>query len=373
MNHNINQQYFYQRLKQVADLLEQLHLDALLITSPENISYLSGLTGLSHYEREAFLVLTAHSQVLLLSAFTNCDDVPNSALEVQIISKEHRVTQLLNTLGPSPLHLGIESSNLTVSELEGLKAVINISRVEDISVALSQIRVQKDKLEQKRIAKACEISGKSWPIIKKAIKIGVSEVEVANLVKDIQLGLGATNMPHGFEPIVAFGSHSAIAHHKPTTRKLRANQPVLVDYGCSYQGYASDMTRCFFFGQSSPKYRKHYDLVIKAYQTGVNQVKQSDEISLVDQAIRHVFVDANVADNYIHTSGHGLGLSVHEPPSIYHTNKDKLLDHTVFTIEPGLYFVGKYGIRHEDTFIFSQQKVKNLTQPQEKTQLDYDH
>jgi len=219
----------------------------------------------------------------------------------------------------------------------------------------------KNKDEIKNIREACRIAAKTWEIVEPQIKIGRSEREIADEIISTMLKLGADKKPESFPTIVAVGSNSATAHHETGNRKVKQNSVVLVDFGCRFNGYCSDMTRTIFFGEPTNLYIKIKKAVDTAYITAVNLLTPGVRVSDVDRAARDVITEAGYGKQFIHTTGHGLGLKIHEPPNIYLKSKNRLKAGMAITIEPGIYLPGKFGYRYENTLIVTRLGSENMT------------
>ncbi len=167
--------------------------------------------------------------------------------------------------------------------------------------------------------------------------------------------LGATS---SFETIVAFGPNASRPHHQPTTKKLKRQDTVLIDFGAKYKGYCSDITRCFAIGRASTFYKKVYDVVEQAQLAAIKMVKAGVEIVRVDAAAREVIRKTDLPV-YGHGTGHGFGLEIHELPYLKPESKGKLKAGQIITIEPGVYIPGKVGVRIEDDIPRNRDRLRD--------------
>lgn len=226
---------------------------------------------------------------------------------------------------------------------------------------ISQLRKSKGADEVAKLRKACKIAWESFCEVKPQIKTGMSEEEVRILMALAMHKRGADSVPFN---IVCFGENTADAHHTPSkTRKLKTSEAVLMDFGCFYEGYTSDMTRSWWHGASAPAlYTKIWNLVDTARRAGVKALRAGVTAGAVDAAARAVIEKAGYGKEFFHTTGHGIGLVVHDEPILRSGSAALLPENAVVTVEPGVYFQGKWGIRLEDSFLVTKSGSKKLTQ-----------
>ncbi|MBQ6223730.1 MAG: M24 family metallopeptidase, partial [Campylobacter sp.] len=226
---------------------------------------------------------------------------------------------------------------------------------------LEQAQEVKTQSELKIISKACHISARAFEIFKKQLKSGMSEKQGAALLESIMQTLGGQGL--AFDTILAFGANTANPHHHNSDRKLKQNEPVLVDFGCKYKGYCSDITRSWWFGSKvSKEWQKTFDVVKEAHDYAATLAKDNIRATTLDSAARDFMDKAGFDSSYfIHSLGHGLGLKIHQTPYLSPKSQALLKTNSVFTIEPGLYYDDKFGIRYEDTFVLTPKGAKILT------------
>lgn len=219
------------------------------------------------------------------------------------------------------------------------------------------------------IKKACQITAKTFVDIKKFIKPGLAEKEIANKINKILKSYGAQSL--AFRPIVASGAGSAEPHHKNTTRVIKPNDIILLDFGCKVNGFCSDLSRTIFIGQPKSDWLKIYKVVKLAQKkvidflntksgiAGLNTstIKASD----LDFVARNYIAKKGLGKNFVHGLGHGLGTRVHQYFKINPRSKAVLKPGMIFTIEPGIYLKGRFGVRFEDTVYLTSQGLKILT------------
>jgi Xaa-Pro aminopeptidase len=350
------------RLLRVLSLLKTCKADAALISSPITISYLTGYRGFTSMEREGYLLVTKNKSFLLATTLRVHEIQQKQNLEIIEINSvqtfEQTVKKIIEKNNINTLC--IEENNLTVNEYKALDKKIK----KIIDLPIRNLRTIKTKQEISQIKKACDIANKALVTVQPGIKPGVTEEEVAFQIEIAIRKLGAHI---AFPTIVAFGKNAAIPHHTTDNTRLKTNDLILIDFGATYNGYCSDMTRTFFVGEPKSEWRKAYKIVKDAQKKSVDLVyhiltydTQVIKASDVDKAARDYIVSQGYP-SIPHSLGHGIGLEVHEAPSLSPNSKDLLEDGMVFSIEPGIYLQGKLGIRIEDLFAIKKNKLVQLT------------
>lgn len=333
---------------------------AVLLADPQHIRYLTGFQSLAPGEREAFLVMTNDSATLLYASF--------SPVEKQSIIEyvpKCSVAAVLEKI-PSITNLAADLQALTATEYQALKkSSLTLSPWN--FEALWQQRMHKDKQELVLISRAVEITKNVLEQILSALTVDMTEHDVRRNL-DAQLLLAGADGT-AFPTIVAFGENSALPHHQPTDKKLEKEMAVLIDCGAQVAGCCADMTRTVWFGGTpDPEFVKIDAIVHQAFETAKTALrKEKPTAESIDIAARKVIADAGYGQQFIHTTGHGLGLSIHEPPSLSARNEQVIEPGMVITIEPGIYLTGKFGVRFEETVLLSMDTPKttksNLCQP----------
>ncbi len=229
------------------------------------------------------------------------------------------------------------------------------------SSLIGKMRLQKYDDEVAKLKKACKIAALAFEEVKPKIKTGMTEEDVRVLIAVAMLKRGADSIPFN---IVCFGENTADAHHTPSkTRKLKKEEAILMDFGCFYEGYTSDMTRSWWHGKKEPAlYTKIWNIVNEARAAGVKVLRPGVLAEQIDSAARNVIEKAGYGKEFFHTTGHGIGLVVHDAPILRKTCTTPVKENFVVTVEPGIYFDGKWGIRLEDSFLVTKTGSKKLTQ-----------
>lgn len=217
--------------------------------------------------------------------------------------------------------------------------------------------MKKTEEEIKKISIASKIADDCFEYICNEIKVGMTEIEVAKLMDDFMLSHGAEKL--SFETIVGSGVNSAQIHSTPTDKKIESGDIVLLDFGCVYEGYCSDISRTIFIEKIIDEYKKIYDIVLKSQLKAIENITKDMLCSDADAISRDIIKQEGY--DFAHALGHGVGKEVHEKPVISPKNdKDKIENDMVFTIEPGIYIENKFGVRIEDTVVLKNGKVSVL-------------
>ncbi len=371
-----------QRLSKLRSLLKKQSLDAVLISSIPNIIYLTDFSYFSSLEREAFLLITKKAQYIVTDGrYSHAVKQHVKNFQLLEITHGHRfdnhLSEIINI--ENIKSLGIDERNITVSEHKRIS--IHVKRVKHFD--LSELRAVKEPQEIAVIKKACELGDRAFAYILKKIKEGLSEKEVA---LEIEMFLRKNGADNSFSTIVAFEENAAIPHHKTGNRKLKKNEIVLLDFGVKYKNYCSDMTRTVFFGKATGEKKRMYNTVLEAQRKAVEFLNKSlmknysssersesrsykFSTSSNKNVIKAMDVDKAARSRIIsqkyptipHSLGHGIGLEVHEAPSLFPKSNDELKSGMVFSIEPGIYLPNDVGVRIEDLFTIQNNKLIQLT------------
>lgn len=224
---------------------------------------------------------------------------------------------------------------------------------------IHEIRAVKSKKKLANIIKAQRISEFVLRYIVAELKTGISEIQVANMIKKKFKQLGAPIL--SFPPIVSFGKNTANIHHEPSKTKLKRGDTIMFDFGCTVNHYCSDMTRTFFWGEPSARQKKIYLDVLQAMDLAKKKISKGEKRAKIIDSVARKFLAKKYRNNFKHGLGHGVGTVIHEWPNFKPKSPDILPVGCVMTIEPGLYFKGFGGVRTEDMILISKKGYKNLT------------
>lgn len=341
---------------------------ASLILNKSNIKYLSNFTGSS-----GFMLLTKSTKYLFTD-FRYIQRAKNSikkGIKLIDITKMWKNPEDLKAHWQSILKkhkietLGIEESTITVAQYKKYKKISTFKNQSikflDISGNIEKKREIKEKFEITYTKKSQEINEKTLSLIKKIIqeRKPVTEMELAWKIKELGYKFGAEDI--SFEPIIAFGENSAIPHHSPSERKLKKSDVVLIDMGMKYKGYCSDMSRTILPNNPTKEQQKVYNLVLEAQTFAIKNIKPGITGKKADQLSRDIIKNAGYGEFYGHAGGHGIGLDIHETPSLSDKYLKKLKENSIITVEPGIYLEGKFGVRIEDMILLTKKGNTNLT------------
>jgi len=344
------------RQRRAAEAIQKTHIDVLLVTHLPNIQYLSGFTGSA-----AILVFAGERWTL----FTDGRYAEQARAQVRgarvVIAKGPVLTAAANWLSKRQSGVvGIEAEQMTVSYRSALKRLLHSNtRVRETRTIVEQLRVIKDPSELALIRKSVNLGCKLLDPAIRALKPGVPEIRVAAEIEYAARKGGASGM--SFETIVAAGARSALPHGVASDAAIPRKGFVVMDFGVILAHYCSDMTRTVHVGRVPPVNRRVYDAVRDAQQAAIDAVGPGVAIGQVDAAARRVLKRAGLAKYFTHSTGHGVGLEIHEQPRIASGIKEVLLPGMVITIEPGAYLPGQGGVRIEDMVLVTERGCDVLT------------
>lgn len=330
------------RISRVTARLEELGVDGLLITDLNNVAYLTGFTGTNAQ------VLVTETGAIFFSDPRYGARARALVRDAEISLYEARLTDVLRErLAREGINrLGFEATNVTVSQRNDFAQRLEPAELVTTSGVVEELRRSKEPGEVALMKEAARITAEAFAWVLDRIVPGATEREIALAIEVHMREAGAEAV--SFEPIVGSGPLSAHIHHTPSERNFAKGDLVLLDYGCRFDGYCSDMTRTVVLGGASDEQRAIYDVVLAAQAAGMDAVKAGAQGADVDAAARRVIDDAGHGDAFEHGLGHGVGLEIHESPRLARTSEDTLMAGDVVTVEPGIYLQGFGGIRIED-------------------------
>jgi Xaa-Pro aminopeptidase len=343
-------------LKRIAGLkrlMAKAGIDALLISKRENVRYLTGFTG------SAGSVLVASGKPRLITDFRYMIQAAREAAGVSILiqKKDH----------PAALHEAAERANVntlwfdetsfTIESLNKLrKQGLTLKGHRDL---VGELRLQKDPHELVSIRKAIRRAEESFKELNKYIRPGVRESALALMLEFLMREKGARKA--AFDTIVASGRNGAMPHASVSDRRIKQGDLVTFDFGAEADGYFSDITRTVCVGTPSARQREIHGLVLRAQQAAIAAVRPGVACTVVDGAARDLIGEAGHAKQFGHGTGHGIGLMVHEGPSISPLSQGRVQPRMVFTVEPGIYIPAWGGVRIEDMVLVTETGAKVLT------------
>ena len=266
---------------------------------------------------------------------------------------------LKKDISEGKLKIGINSNELTHKSFEDFRSVFPKAEFVDISSAIVRARMVKDEHEIIAIKESARIASKAFPKLIDSLKDGMTEYEVAAFLNSTMQHLGAQGP--SFDTIVAFGENSAEPHYSHRSFKLKKGQFALFDYGAKYRRYCSDITRTVVYGKASKEQREIYDIVMEANQLGIDSSRIGTKAGDIHQKVSKFIDKTKYKGRFIHSTGHTIGLAVHDG-AVIHPGFDGIIEENmVFTIEPGIYLPGFGGVRIEDDIVVRRNKAEVLT------------
>lgn len=342
------------------DLLNADRIPAILVTDLLNIRYLTGFTG-----SNAALLVSASDDKPSEDGTVICTDgryltqvaqqVPDLHAEIDRSSARRLIA---SAAWPE---LGFESHVVTVAEHRGWSEVAPAVRLVPTTGLVERLRMVKDEHEVSLLRAACAAADAALAALieEGSLRPGRTERQVGRRLESLMLDHGADGI--SFETIVAAGANSAVPHHRPTDDVLTSGDFVKLDFGAEIGGYHSDMTRTVVLGEPADWQRDVYELVARSQAAGRAALIPGAEVASVDAAARRVIDDAGYGELFLHGLGHGVGLEIHEAPGIGKLGTGTLLCGAAVTVEPGVYFSGRGGVRIEDTLVVREQGPELLT------------
>lgn len=342
-----------QRIRSLQKLLRAKALDGFLVTALRNVRYLTGFSGSSGF------VLITRTGAVFVTDFRYQEQAGNQVVAAEIVIERGKRIALIGDLlrKHDVRRLGFESS-VSFSMYEQLRSCG--AELVPLKEAVERLRVIKDAEEVAAIGRAVQRAEDAYCAIRKWIRPGVREIEVA---WRLEAALKERGCRHAaFEIIVASGVNSSMPHAQPTSKKIARGDCVMIDWGGEADGYYSDMTRTVIVpGAADPKKQKIYDTVNRARHAAIRAVRTGVKTQDIDEVARRIIRDAGYGECFGHSLGHGIGLDVHEYPYVSWTRGERVRKGMVFSIEPGIYVPGLGGVRIEDVVLVKDSSVSILT------------
>ena len=334
----------------------ELKIDALLVSALPNIRYLSGFTG-----DNGLLLVTPESQTLFTDPRFTIQASQECTCAVKIAPRGPVDPYAVEAIRRKKLkRVGFEATRMIYDVHRRLKEALPLGvTLKPIGPVIEQLRMVKSKEEIARIRLSVQTNSQAFEKTVQSIRPGVSESHIAAELEFQMRRLGAEKA--AFETIVAAGPRSALPHARPGDGKVGVDELLLIDMGSCQDGYMSDMTRMLFFGKVPRRIRDMYQAVLKAQLAAIAAVREGIMAGQVDLQARQVLESEGLGKEFVHSTGHGLGLEIHEPPRVGRRDKTRLEAGMVITIEPGAYVRGFGGVRIEDTVLVTRNGCEVLT------------
>lgn len=331
------------------ELFDSKKIDVLISESPQTRRWFSEVST-----TDGWLVIEKDNATLFVDGrYFEYAKKNSRNVDLVLLEKDSLVNFFANK---KYKNVAIESDYLTVQNLERIKSLFPYLSDENfVSIKAQELRIIKTKDEVDLIQKAVDISLEALEKVKEYLQEGISELEIDHKLNYLMKRLGADK--EGFENIVAFAENTAMPHHHPTNKKLKKGDIVKIDFGAQYKGYTADITRTFIFENeenpnvTNPKLREILQIVEEAAQAGRDAVKPGIKASEIDLICRKYIIDKGYGQYFVHGTGHGIGLDVHEFPSVSSKSDVVLEQGMCLTVEPGIYIEGLGGARIEDDLL----------------------
>ena len=329
--------------------------------------YLSNIrSGL--FEGCSIIAYPSGSISVLTSKLEEQSALETPDIEVITFENESEYKKLLNKKLMKIRILGINYGEITLGNYLWIKKNFQGIKLIDISKPITRARCIKDEIEIKLLKKSANIASKVFPVIIRSLEKDITESQLSSIINYNMENQGASSP--SFQTIVAFGKHSAEPHYTPQNYKLKRNNLVLCDYGAKYNRYCSDITRTIFFGKTNKNIKEIYETVLHASKIGLSKIRIGVKASEVHNAVEDFINSTKYKGRFIHSTGHSIGLNVHDGASISRKSEVVLEEGMVFTIEPGIYIPKLGGVRIEDDVIVRRNKPEIITKaPKELTEV----
>ncbi|MCG7277029.1 M24 family metallopeptidase [Corynebacterium singulare] len=347
---------FGNRRRKLASTLSGQRIDAVVITHLTHVRYLTGFSG-----SNGGLLLRKDLSALMATDGRYTTQIAEEVPDIEAVLGRDVGPHLLSQLS-GELRVGYEADYVSVSQLKRLeKAAPEGVTLVPVSGVIEDIRLVKDRVELEKLEELAALANQALTELVEngEIAAGRTERQVAADLEYRMRMLGSERV--SFDTIVASGENSAKPHHGADDRELRNGDLVTIDFGAHLRGFNSDCTRTFAIGEATEFAKEIYDIVLRAQEAGVKASVPGTALVDVDAACRDIITEAGYGEYFVHSTGHGIGLDVHEGPSAAKTGKGELAEGMTLTIEPGIYVPGKGGVRIEDSLIITSGAPKIIT------------
>lgn len=344
---------FSERRARLRKIITRAKADGAVFFNMNNIRYLSGFTG------SEGMILVGSGKTFLFVDGRYTEQAAVETRGVKIIECREKLEDVVQVIHRTGLkRLGVEADVMTLAQYNQLKSLMSAKEIIPLTSGLRMLRAFKDETEISRIKKAAGIASAAMRSVINRARPGWTEKEMAWQFEIEAREKGADGI--AFETIAASGKNAAFPHAKPTNKKIKKGDFVVLDYGVRYQGYCSDETCTIAFGKLTDRQKNAYQIVKEAHDGVLKKLRAGMSAAEIDKLVRSIFGKKYV-QYFIHGTGHGIGLDIHEAPRLAPLSGDVLKPGMVFTIEPGLYIPGLWGIRIEDTVCLKENSCEKLT------------
>lgn len=345
-----------QRVSNVIKRMESMNLSQMIVTSPAAIYYLTG-KWMSVGERmiALYLDIEGNHKFIVNKLFPIQEDL---GVEIVWFSDSDDSIKILSNIVKKDKVLGVDKFwpaqyLIRLMELNAVKGFTNSSNIID------DLRMVKDDEEKELMRKSSQINDKVMKTILNELKEGYTEKYYARLLEEIYEKEGANGF--SFDPIIGYGINAANPHHESGNTKLKKGDSIVIDIGGVYNYYCSDMTRTVFFGaEPDKKDREIYEIVRNANLNAIAKVKEGVKFSEIDAAARNYIEEHGYGEYFTHRTGHSVGLEIHDKGDVSSINQEEVKEGMIFSIEPGIYLPGEFGVRIEDLVLVTKEGAEIL-------------
>lgn len=344
------------RIEKLRKQLKEEHLDALLVTNPYNLRYMTGFTGTSG------MALITSTRAYFITDFRYTEQASHQCVGYEIVKQASTAfNELPRLLNDNHLtELGFDDQHLTFAQYMTLQDIVNPVDLIPVSGLIETLREVKDESEIATIKEACHIADAAFTHILDYIKPGMTEIQVANELDFYMRSLGASGI--SFDTIVASGVRSAMPHGVASEKEIEMGDFITLDFGCYYNGYVSDMTRTISLGEPREAVLKEiYQIVLDAHLKVEEAAKPGMSGKELDAVARQYIESKGYGEYFGHSTGHGIGLEIHEAPMISKLNTQPLVAGNTITDEPGIYLPDIGGVRIENDLLITENGCEVLT------------
>ncbi len=352
--------YLKVRHKNVRDAMKELQIDALMLTHPADIAYLTNFTG------EDSVGILTEKDFHLITDFRYEEQAQLEAGWMKVAIREGKMEETLSNVfsGIKGKKVGYEANFTTVGQIDALTRALkegkSSAQLVPLENVMLNIRKVKDDHEIDLIRKSVAVAEEAFNAIREEIKVGQTENYLAGLLVFELRSRGASNS--SFPVIVAAGANSSLPHYRPGEVLVQRDQPLLIDWGALTKGYCSDLTRTLMVGRVSPRMKQIYKVVYEAQQAAIKFMRPGITTTQADRVARDVIESAGFGKQFGHGLGHGIGRDIHEFPALRRTGlEEELRPGMIVTVEPGIYLPGEGGVRIEDDVLITHSGCEVLS------------
>lgn len=360
---NMRRKWMMSKVQEIQNYLQKNQIDAAFVTTPDNVFYVSGFKSNPH-ERLLGVMIFKEAEPFLICPQMEIPDAKAAGWSYEVIGHQDTdnamdiLAQAIIARNVNPLTFAIEKAQLIVERLEALQQSFPQATFVRLDEKINAMRVIKDEDELNKLRKAAQLADYAIEVGCKEIAEGKTEMEILTAIES---AIQEKGCKMSFETMVLSGPKSASPHGKPGARKVEKGDMILFDLGVIYDGYCSDITRTVAFGEPSEAQKAIYNAVLAANSNAIAAVKPGVRAMDLDKIARDTITHAGYGEYFTHRLGHGLGISVHEFPSVTGANDMVMEEGMVFTIEPGVYKSDVTGVRIEDDVVVTKDGVEVLT------------